>query len=147
MIEFVILKKIFSNDEIKSRIHYCNSVFCLYFTYRIKDNALIISSFPNTAKKYLFIVGHNSDICKYILSKHEFIENLVIISCKIPEFYLNKFSANKIFISNRNSNGNFFYNGKDWGFNFNITEDELDLFNLTAKDIQEKINQIFRRVM
>lgn len=146
MIEFIVLKGDFSNQEIISRMHYCNNAFHLYFTYEVTANSLVIKSFPKTSVKYLFIVGHNHDICKYLLSKKEQIENVIIISCKVPKNYINKFNAKRIFVSKRESDKNYFYNGKEWGFNFDITEDELDLFNISVKDIQDKVRLLFRRV-
>ena len=147
MIEFVVLKNVFFKKEIQSRMHYCNNAFHLYFTFQIDANSLRIRSFPNTAVEYLFIVGHNNDICKYILNKKDYVKNIIIISCGIPEIYFKKFNAKHIFVSNRNSSKNYFYNGRDWGFNFNITEDELDLYNLNGKDIKEKVNQICKKVI
>lgn len=146
MIEFVILKDKFSETEVQSRMHYCNNAFSLYFMFHKNSNVLIIRSFPRTPVKYLFVVGHNYDVCRYILSINDYIENIIIISCRIPKIYLKIFNAKKIFVSNGNDYINYFYNGIHWGFNFNITEDELKLYNTDENDISKKINRIFMRV-
>ena len=146
MIEFVILKRQFWEEEIRSRIHYCNSVFRLYFTYQVNQNFIKINSFPNTETKYLFVIGHNNSICNYLLSREEEVKNVVIISCKIPTIFTNNFRAKRIYASKREGNRNYYYNGKEWGFDFDITEDELDLFNNRSRNIQEKIEAVFSRV-
>ena len=146
MIEYVILENKTSFSEIQSRIRYCSNVFHMYFTYQHKNDYIIIKSFPNVNSKYTFIIGHNYKIVQYLLARKQPIKNIIIISCQIPDSYISKWKAKRIFLSKQNKEKKYYYDGKDWGFDFNITEEELELYNTPEKNILKKIKGIFRRV-
>lgn len=136
------------STEIKHRKDYLFSVFGLYFV-NPKENGNFISfeSFPKNALDICFIVGHNAAVSTFLNSQKILEKTVVVISC--DGGYKKSFCIpnKKIYLSYRNKQGlTLRRNGKNYGFLFDPTDSELDLYNCTERNIYERINRSFDRI-
>lgn len=127
--------------ELIDRFTYMYDVFHTYMFVNKKTTYYIESkSFPEKGLEYTFIIGHNSFVIKY-LSEHIIdTETLIIITCgakKIANLNLKNIVCSKIYIAKTKNYFLNVYSGNEVGFNFDITESELDLYNN-----REKIDKI-----
>lgn len=126
-------------------------MYDVFHTYmlvnKITEYYIESNSFPDKGLEYTFIIGHNIFLDKY-LSEHIInAEILVIITCgskNIVYANLKNIVCSKIYIA---KSKNYFlnvYSGNEFGFNFDITESELDLYNNRKKE--NKIDLAFELI-
>lgn len=125
-------------QELIDRFAYMYDVFHTYMLVNKKTDYYIeSSSFPKNGLEYTFIIGHDSFVIKY-LSEHSIdTEKLVIIACGAKYIaYLNSKNivCSKIYIAKTKKYFLNVYSGNEVGFNFDITESELDLYNNRKKE-------------
>lgn len=124
--------------ELIDRFAYMYDVFHTYmFVNKKTDYYIASNSFPEKGLEYTFIIGHDSFVIKY-LSEHIIdTEILVIITCGAKNIaYLNfkNIVCPKIYIAKTKNYFLNVYSGNEVGFNFDITESELDLYNNRKKE-------------
>ena len=92
------------------------------------------------------MIGHYFSVDMYITKNSNIIEceNLIIISCFIHNMNLNKLKKVKRIYASKSENGETKkYIGKDYGFDFKITDSELILYNTKKLEINERIKRAF----
>lgn len=135
------MRYLVSKEEISSiryRLDYLYDVFKLYFVKKQEDDKFIVlESFPNgTLDNLMFIIGHDEDVYKYMCKD---IKETIIVAITCNCNYLKKFAQNKDIFVAKSQNGIVIkYDGNKWGFNFGITQSEVNLYNNRSKSIVKK---------
>lgn len=134
-------------NEVISRQKYFYETFNLWLIIRANEPAYSeLVSIPAYSLDILFIVGHNSFV-KNFLQQHEIQEKrIAAITCdgtvhvstlKIPDkiFYIAR--QNKLGYADR-------YRGEHFGFDFDITESELLLYQTNKADkLSKRLEESF----
>lgn len=132
--------------EISSRCEYLYDIFGLYFIPQNKINGFIPLVPIGTAEpSILFIIGHQNQVMRFLKLNIKQIneETLVIVTCMASTFKpFQKFNK-RMYFSTSNKNLSYRYNGHDYGFDFDLTESELDFYNSPKRDIWERLNDSF----
>lgn len=145
-----ILDPLFTS-EVDARIKYLYKTFHLYFVpmipYSKYDNKkAVLISFPFCVEADIcMICGHNNFVaCILQNQENEIYEtNIYIISCakKYHEFY--NVSGKNVFIVNQMDEYAYTYYGKDYGFGFDITDSELNMYNCKKVGIRDILQEGF----
>ena len=137
--------------DISERKQYIEEVTKLYFVQqRCLGNFIVLQSFPFTFEPEICLVyGHNYKVADFLQNqKAEIIEkNVFIISChcKSKRAY---FSKNKnVYISPQQKEGVKLRCGSAYGFDFEISDVELNIYNDPSKTIFKKLTNSFEKLM
>ncbi len=140
-----------NRTETFSRKKYLEKIFNLWFIEKeIIGDFIVLESLPLTTESNICIIyGHNFEV-KNLLKNHRktiLEKNIFIISCltKNPKDFTvpNK----RIYISpQKKGNGVKLRKGSEYGFNFDISDVELNLFNCPIQGILEKLTSVFERI-
>lgn len=139
---YLISKK--QQNSKRARQIYIYEAFHL-FTLEKKQNSdfIVLECFPFDYVDILFIVGHDKDVFKYIKDNLRVIpeNNIVIISCNSKLFKKLPGINKKIYIPKECKSDEIvkIYDGSKWGFDFNITDCEIDIYNDHEKNIETRI--------
>ena len=137
--------------EIRARKEYLEQTFHFWFVEKERINSFIVlESFPSTAEKEICIVyGHNYEVA-YLLKNHSICipeKNLFIISCLTRnkrDFIL---SGKRTYIAPQKANEKIKLRyGYEFGFEFDISDVELNLFNSKTSNIYNKLQLAFERI-
>lgn len=132
--------------ELEGRLAYLYDVFHLFFSSHSADGFIQLEPIGSVNLSVLFIVGHNDTVYKYLKeNKNKINESIIVVISCIDERFLRWFpSCSNIYATNTlNNKCTNRYNGNDFGFNFEITEAELKLFNSKESDIIQRICNSF----
>lgn len=132
------------------RKKYFYKIFKLYMLEKNSIGNLVeLISIPSNVMDVLFIIGHNYQMRDYLRYNWKNIhENtIIIISCTSNLFreFCNK--GKKIFVVTNKDELVYFYEGEQYGFDFQITDAELDLYNSRELDFRKKIKDIFEELV
>ena len=139
--KYIITKSNISNKEIKARMEY---IYDLFHIYTLKDNInstkdiTILTTVPEGAIDLCIIIGHDRRTNEYIKANYKKIKenNIAVIACNTS-----KFSSLKL-LKNKNI---FLPNGTNYGFDFNITDEEIILYRNRNEKIENMLNNTFER--
>lgn len=136
-------------SELSLRCQYLYDVFKLWFiqTGEVKDFD-VLESFPFVNDDIALIYGHNYEIVS-LLKKHSAKlkeKNIAIISCEtnVPKGYFLK--NKRVFLAPQREGKAELLIGKDYGFEFDITDAELLLYNCRIQGALEKVYSVFVRI-
>lgn len=133
-------------QEIFARCEYLYDIFGLYFIPQDKLNGFIPLVPIGTAEpSILFIIGHQNQVMQFLKTNIEQIteETLILVTCMANSFkQFEKFNK-KIYFSTAHKELSYRYNGHDYGFDFDLTESELDFYNSSKRDIVERLDDSF----
>lgn len=134
-------------NEISGRLLYLYDVFHLYFLPFITDKDYITCVPMGTNEPdVLFIIGHTRQSYDFLSENISNISEhcIVIVSCM--GFCFTKFSKQKeIYVAAPNFNYCLLRNGNVFGFEFYISDAELDFYNASGS-IKERIQAAFSRL-
>ena len=141
--KYIMLTCNLDNKELRSRQEYLYDVFKL-FTIPFKVNGVVeLKTFPFKKTDLLFMYGHNIQVNDY-LKNHTVIEkNIVLITCYIGSITNLKLRGKNLYYSDVITNK---LDGKRYGFDFDITNSELNLYNSKEKSIYKRIQNSFERI-
>lgn len=140
---YVLLRKKVFVEEIKSRQEYLYDIFKIYTIPFYFDNYVELRSIPENFGNIIFINGHNGQVCSYLMSK-KIGENIVVmITCYRGLIQAINFNNKKMFFTDTTTDK---LNGKEYGFNFEITNSELNLYNCPYTSLNDKIEYSFERI-
>lgn len=136
-------------SELSLRCQYLYDVFKLWFiqTGEVGDFD-VLESFPFVNDDIALIYGHNYEIVflfkKYSTEMKE--KNIAIISCEtdVPKGYFLK--NKKVFLAPQREGRAELLIGEDYGFEFDITDAELLLYNCRISETLEKISSVFHEI-
>lgn len=141
---YAILKNKVDIKEIHSRQEYLYDVFKVY-TIPFSYNGIVeLKSFPENAFDVLFIFGHNDQVFSYLNTNIVNEENIVLITCYTGSITKFNISNKKIFYTN---NITYKLDGKKYGFEYEITDAELNLYNCKKDSLEEKLKTCFKMVI
>ena len=138
-----------NKDWLLVRQAYLYDVFKLWFVPFDHGDYLELTSIPTTAIDVCFIIGHNSEV-NSILTKNTISEdNIVLVTCDI-KLSINHLENKNIFLPFTNVGNRFchYVNGRDYGFDFNITQSEIVLYNSSKYGLSplEMIEKSFNKL-
>lgn len=148
--KYIITKNNVSSTEIKARIEY---IYDLFHIYALKDNInstkdrTILKTIPEDAIDLLMIIGHDRKTDDYIRTNYKKIKenNIVIIACNTSKFFSLNLLKNKNIFLPKNGGIIDFYDGKNYGFNFNITNEEIILYRNRNEKMELMLKNTFER--
>lgn len=135
-------------SELYSRIQYLYDTFHLWFvnTGSMGDFE-ILEAFPfNIEEDIVLLYGHNREIQDLLKreSKHIREKYVYIIACKPTETGGYFVPQKHIFVSPQIKKSVELLRGEEFGFDFDITEVELNLYNSYEENIFRKLNTTFK---
>lgn len=128
-------------DTKKSRMEYLFDVFNIYTLSKEDENFIILEGFPFNYIDVFFIIGHEKLVYEYLKKNFNSIgeKNVAIITCYPKMFKEFKAKGKNIFVSKSDNGITRTYEGNKWGFEFNISDSELDFYNNSNSNIMEKL--------
>ena len=138
-------------EEIAARQKYLYDIFNVYVIVKCQHDGFIhLESFPSHIHDFFIIIGHNSEVQIYLMKNLQSIpeRNLIVVSCLINERFLRSLPFENVFLAKERDNDSrvYFYDGTDYGFPFEITDSELDLYNSNG-DTQSRIEISFNQLL
>ena len=136
-------------SELSLRCQYLYDVFKLWFVPTGEIGSFdILESFPFGNDDILLIYGHNFEVVDLFEKNAAEIKekNVAIISCRtnVPKGYSLK--NKRVFLApQRNGNAELLI-GKEYGFEFDITDAELRLYNCHILSPLEKVSTALIRI-
>lgn len=140
---YILFKKNVSINEIKSRQEFLYNIFNIYTLPFIYGNYIKFKSIPEKYGNIIFINGHNNDVFNWLIKNFPNEDIIVMISCYQGIIRILKFPYKEIYSTNYIT---YKLNGKDYGFDFDITDEELNLYNCPYYLIKEKLKYAFERI-
>lgn len=137
--------------EIRARREYLEQTFHFWFVEREQiDSFIVLESFPSTAEKETCIIyGHNFEVAD-LLKNHSICipeKNIFIIACLTKnkrDFIL--FGKRTYIAPQKTNEGIKLRYGREFGFKFDISDVELNLFNSKTESIYDKLRLAFDRI-
>ncbi len=140
---YVLLRKKVFAEEIKSRQEYLYDIFKVYTIPFYFDNYVELRSIPENFGSIIFINGHNGQVHSYLMSKKIEENVIVMITCYQGLVQTVNLNNKKMFFTDITTDK---LNGKEYGFNFEITNSELNLYNCPYTSLNDKIEYSFERI-
>ena len=136
-------------ESIHVRKKYLYDIFHLWFIAYDHGDYIELVSIPNDSVDICIIIGHNFEV-NYILESNIIKENnIAIVTCNFG-LSLNSLKGKNIFLSFTDNDTNYCYyvNGQDYGFDFNITQSEIVLYNYSKYGLSplEMIEKSFNKL-
>ena len=136
-------------SELSLRCQYLYEVFALWFVKTSEIGCFeVLESFPFGNDDMMIIYGHNYEIVYFFEEyKKDIVEhNIAIISCESYKVRGYRLKGKKIFLAPQRNGQSKLLVGKEYGFDFDITDAELHLYNCKLKEILKKIEAVFTRI-
>ncbi|MDO4282253.1 MAG: hypothetical protein Q4D02_01335 [Clostridia bacterium] len=148
--KYIITKSNVSNAEIKARMEYIYDSFHIYTlvdSVNSNKDITILNTIPEDAIDLFMIVGHDRRTDEYIRANYKKIKenNIVIISCNTPRFSSLKLLKDKNVFLPKNGGIIDFYDGENYGFSFNITDEEIILYRNRNEKMEIMLKNTFER--
>ena len=105
-------------------------------------------SVPDNAIDVMFVIGHNTEMCNYLSDNWKSIseKTIVVISCMPSMFKRFCNRGKQIFVTTNKDGLVHYYEGEQYGFDFQITDAELNLYNNTEIDFNKKLENVFEKL-
>ncbi len=136
-------------QEIIARQQYLYDIHKLYFVPENKTDGFIPLVPLGTAEpSILFIVGHYDQVEYFLNNNIRKIkeETIVLITCFSKKFKKYKKYKNNLFVSTSENEFSYCYDGKNYGFDFDVTESEVNYYISSHSDIMKRIEKSFQRL-
>lgn len=148
--KYIIAKSNVNSKEIRARMEY---IYDLFHIYTLKDNInstkdiIVLKTIPASAIDLYMIVGHDRRTDEYIRDNYKKIKesNIVVIACNTSKFSSLKLLKNKNIFLPKNGGIIDFYDGTNYGFDFNITDEEIILYRNKNENLDKMLNDTFER--
>lgn len=146
MIEYIVFEKYISRSERNEREMFLKAIFNFDFISIKHRNYYSFKSIPLNKTKILILFGHNFKINNFLAKYRKKIDTLIIISCKIDEKLIEKLNISNVYVTYNENQKTDYFDGSQWGFNYEITKEEIRLYNNRKLNILDNINKCFRRL-
>ena len=148
--KYIIAKSNISNTEIKGRMEYIYDLFHIYTlidSVNSNKDITILTTIPENAIDLFMIVGHDKRSDEYIRTNYKKIKerNIVIIACNTSRFSSLKMLKNKNIFTPKNVGIIKFYDGINYGFDFDITDEEVILYRNRNEKMEKMLRNTFKR--
>jgi len=145
----LVLQDCLSN-ELNARQKYFYETFHLWLVVNsIDDNCIQLVSIPTNCLNILFIIGHNMFVKKYLECHKINEERIVAIPCDgMIHFSSFKLPSKILYIPYQNEHHYAdLIKGDLYGFDFDLTESEILLYNTNkSDDSSQRIENSFRKL-
>lgn len=135
-------------DEIKDRLEYMFEVFNIYMIVKEANEKYVEAiSIPDNVFDYTFVIGHTGFVFDFLNTNPINTSNLILISCNSEMIVVYNKMIRKninIYITKSKTPMVNLVSGTDYGFNYNLTEAEIDLFNFRNYD--DKVEKTFKLI-
>lgn len=135
--------------SVSSRIKYFMETIHLWMIPFSLENGLIeLRSIPSSCEDICFIIGHRNELKKYLVENKPTESIVVLITCADRNNFATRYLPGKeVYISYQTNGYSDTYDGKVYGFDFDITESELIFYNNRRKEsIIERLESAFTRI-
>lgn len=136
-------------ESLHVRKKYLYDIFNLWFIAYDHDDYIELVSVPNDSVDICIIIGHNFEVNNILKNNIIYESNVAIVTCKL-NLFLNGLKGKDIFISftDINTNRCYYVPGRDYGFDFNITQSEIVLYNSSKYGLSplEMIKKSFNKL-
>lgn len=137
-------------DELIARKNYFYETFHLWLVVNFyNDNYIRLVSMPTNCLDILFIIGHNTFVKKYLKFHKITEERIVAITCDgTIRFSSLKLPGKTLYIPHQNKqNYADLLDGNLYGFDFDLTESEILLYNTNQSiDVLQRLETTFRKL-
>ncbi|MBP3916965.1 hypothetical protein [Clostridium sp.] len=143
-----LIDKVYMESK-NSRIKYIYEAFKLNALQKNQeDEFIIIDTLPLEYEDIFFIIGHNPKVYQYLKDNIKDIKanNIVAITCNTKMLRELSGLGKNIFIPYESDGLLNYYDGSEYGFDFNITDCELALYNDNGLNIIDKINECMEKI-
>lgn len=134
-------------SELTGRQAYLYDIFHLYFLPGQPEGSYIpLTPVGTTKPSILFITGHTDQVDEYLRQTLSYIpeSKIVITSCFTSNF--KKYASKKeIYVPASQQDFCLLRNGMPYGFDFNISDPELNFYNATG-DIMIRVQAAYSRL-
>lgn len=147
---YLICKNDIKKQEVEERRKYIYDVFHIYTfvdTKSSNENLIVLRSMPSTEIDLFLIIGHNKATDNYLNEHYKEIRenNVLIIACCTKYFSSIRLLKNKKVYTSKNGEIIKTYFGEDYGFKFDITDEEILLYRKRKMSSEQLVDKIFRR--
>lgn len=134
-------------SELKGRQIYLYDIFKLYFiTGQLEGSYIPLIPVGTKGPDVLFIIGHTNWVIEYLSTYIEQISEHYIVITSCMGYSFKKFARTKeIYVPDINRNFCPILNGKAYGFEFDITDVELNFYNASGS-IEERIRSAYHHL-
>ena len=140
---YIILKGNVSPEEIKARQEYLYDIFKIYTLPFYRKNYVELKSLPEYYGNVIFVNGHNNRVYQFLLNETPNEYNIVLITCYCGSVRKTNFKDKAMFFTDTITDR---LNGEEYGFNFEITNSEINLYNCPYSSVEDKIKYSFERI-
>lgn len=140
---YVILKNNVRSKEIKSRQEYLYDIFKVYTIPFFHDGIVELISVPKDEIDVLFVFGHNISVYTYLNNCIPHEDNIILITCYCGKVTTIKLDDKKMFYTEKITDR---LDGTSYGFDFEITDAELNLYNCKSNLLGDKIEKCFKLI-
>lgn len=141
------IQNIFKN-EIKDRRDFLYETFHIWtYECNINPNFILLKSMPSNVLDVCFVVGHNLYV-NYFLNRNNFHEkNIVAITCDKNYSFKQKNNTKNFYLPYQDNYGAaHLVKGSEFGFNFDLTESEISLYNSPPNlSLEERLELCFTK--
>ncbi len=143
---YIFLNEI-SKSEKELRQKYLYDTFKLFFIELNGNKHIEFVSIPSNANDCILIYGHNNKVNNFLNSNTIAENKILLITCNKDLTIPYKIRKKEIHISKNNSEITYCYDGRQYGFDFDVTDSEILLFRYRNSNFCEQINRSFERMM
>lgn len=137
-------------NEQELRQQFLFEVFHLWFVKKGKIGDFdIFQTFPfQLYNDILLIYGHNYSIKQLFDTQADAIyeKNIFIISCSLNDNRYYRLEGKNVFLAPQTNRHIFLLRGSEFGFDFDVTESELELYNTQDNNIENKLLSVFEPI-
>ena len=136
--------------EKEARRNYLQETFKIYF-YEKQDseikNVIVLESFPKNFEENICIVLGHYPFVVYLLKLNVIKEKeIFIISCSLSHPEIFKSKGKKTYLILQQNGYAVMHFGKEYGFDFNPTDAEINMFLNKKSNVREKIMREFQLI-
>ncbi len=131
--------------SVMDRLNYLNTITDMYFYFRQERDRLIFISIPSVCEDICFLVGHQNVIEEYLIKNIINEGILIIVSCNVKRKWEKQNVVGKtVYLCKQEDDKAPLLSGKEFGFKFDLTESELQLFRAPKSiNLIDRIDRAF----
>lgn len=134
-------------SELPARKDYLYDIFHMYFLPRKSEGSYIpLTPVGTIGLDILFITGHTNQVQEYLTAFFDEIpEKTIVITSCFGEVFKQHASKKSIYVPDLRNHLCQLRDGKPFGFDFDISDAELDLYN-TKGEIMERVRSVYDKL-
>mgnify|MGYP000852987953 CR=1 FL=1 len=135
-------------NEIRERRDFLYETFHIW-TYEcgINSGFILLQSMPSNILDVCFVVGHNRFVDYFLNRNNLYEKNIVAITCDKNYSFKKKNNSKKFYLPYQDKKGSaYLIKGSEFGFNFDLTESEISLYNSPKNlTLEERLDLCFTK--